>query len=310
MSRVLRKIIQIKASDSPNVALGLKQQAMGEEPTGEVLVPGVLTWNEYMERMKTWTEHEKIVGVHAEFDDSPDKRMFPPAWLIESNKAAKRLKDTNQQLRAKALGIDPAEGGDDTCFSVVNPIALIKLVSKKTPDTSDIPNEVIALSKAYAISHEFIMFDRGGGGHQHACELRKRGYDVKTVGFGESAAPEQVPWMKGFDEKVHHREEQFVYKNRRAQMYHQLRLKLDPARGDSIFAIPEEYNELLRQMALIPLQYNEEGGIWLPPKRKRDSSDTRLTLTEMLGRSPDELDSLVVAVYAMAQPSVGLGTMF
>ena len=49
----------------------------------------------------------------------------------------------------------------------------------------------------------------------------------------------------------------------------------------------------------MPLDYDEEGTMYVRPKTKRDDKDTRETLTELIGCSPDELDALVLGVYAL-----------
>ena len=93
-------------------------------------------------------------------------------------------------------------------------------------------------------------------------------------------------------------ETRYAYKNRRAEMYGELRVLLDPSRGTG-FGLPSEYAELHRQLAPLPLLYDPEGRLYLPPKDKRSSTSTELTIKEILGCSPDEADSLVLAVYGM-----------
>jgi hypothetical protein len=42
MAKYFRRVIRIKAEDSPNVRYALAQIAAGKKPTGEVILPGVL----------------------------------------------------------------------------------------------------------------------------------------------------------------------------------------------------------------------------------------------------------------------------
>jgi hypothetical protein len=68
------------------------------------------------------------------------------------------------------------------------------------------------------------------------------------------------------------------------------------------FAIPEHLLELRHQLAVIPKLYDEEGKLYLPPKDRKFGDQPNLnkkTLVELMGRSPDEADSLVLAVHGM-----------
>ena len=51
-------------------------------------------------------------------------------------------------------------------------------------------------------------------------------------------------------------------------------------------------------MAPIPKLYDGEGRLYLPPKGKVEGS-TIVCLKDLIGRSPDDFDSLCLAVYAM-----------
>ena len=44
-----------------------------------------------------------------------------------------------------------------------------------------------------------------------------------------------------------------------------------------------------------------EGKIVLPPKYKKDRNSTQVTLTELIGHSPDEADALALAVYGLTK---------
>src|SRR5262249_6855588 len=100
-------------------------------------------------------------------------------------------------------------------------------------------------------------------------------------------------------------EDRLAYVTLRDQMYGELRLLLDPE-GDPLtseretFAIQAEYAELRRQLAPIPLTYDCEGRLKLPPKRKQGKGQgSSETLVGLIGCSPDQSDSLAVAVHVM-----------
>ena len=295
-----RKIIKIKAVDSPNVRLAEKQEREGKEVTNETIVPGVIDYTTYQNRREFWDEVRQCIGLDAEFYEGADVLMFPPAWLTKAEEYATTL---STRREGEAIGVDPAEGGDSPCWSIVDHKGLIDLISKKTSDTSTISGETIALMTKYKIKPEKVFFDRGGGGKQHADRLRAQGYNVKTVAFGESVLGSyRFHWHRTQKQRIEQEEDRYVYKNRRAQMYGILRELLDPI-NEQQFGISEKFVELRRQLAPIPLTTDQEGRLYLLPKDAPPRSDgaksTAQTLKKLLGCSPDEADSLVLAVYGM-----------
>jgi hypothetical protein len=289
-----RKVIRIKAEDSPNVRLGLAQQRAGKEPTDEIIVPGVLPWSEYQKRRMLWDKIQQCVSLDADFYEGAEVKLYPPEWLNRSEQEALRL---SQRRRGKYLGIDSAEGGDNTAFCVIDDDGVVELVSLKTPDTSVIVGRALALMHKHNIPPERVLLDAGGGGKVHADRMRARGYNVRTVAFGESATPaiQRRGVVAPKDKRISDAETRYVYKNRRAEMYGLLRESLNPDVNAKVFAIPAQYAELRQQLAPIPLLYDPEGRLYLPPKRKRDATDKRITMIDLIGHSPDEADALVLA---------------
>lgn len=292
--------------------LGLLQEKAGIMTTDEILVPGILTYAEYKHRMATWSPMRICVGINAEFYAGPDELLFPPAWLDRAEQLAFALR--GKPRKGKAIGIDPAEGGDKTAMSCVDEYGLIEQVSKKTPDTSVIAGEAIAFMNKHQVPAHNVVFDRGGGGKQIADLLRSmrtpanpQGYQVRTVAFGEGVVLEPRRGLRPMEEKKEQREEHYAYKNRRAQMYGELSLLLDPSMvGTKVegivcqgFAIPAEYAELRFQMDPIPKKYGKEGQLELLPKQNPTDPDDPRTLVSLIGHSPDETDSLVLAVHGM-----------
>jgi hypothetical protein len=328
MPRFVRKIIRITAEDSPNVRLGLQQRAAGMTPTGETLLPGVLPWADYVRRTETWDEVMKCVGLRAQFYEGASVLLYPPTWLNRAEELAERIR--GRPRRGRAVGIDPAEGGDKTSMSVVDEYGLIEQLSKKTPDTSMITGEAIAFGRKWGVPPEEWVFDRGGGGKEHADRLRAQGFPVRTVSFGAAPTPPPRRSMTPFAERVDAYEDRTTYRNCRAEMYGTLRELLDPGRAqisevwraiaglagrapaDFVegFAIPREYIELRRQLAPMPLLYDQEGVMYMLSKHRKDDKSKEKTLVDLLGCSPDEADSLVIAVYGMVhkarRPTAGV----
>lgn len=300
------RVVKIKASDSPNVRWAEAEIAQGLPPSHKVLLPGVKSYADYRKHRQIWDNIRQCISLDAEFYEGAELLLYPPDWLNRAEEIARKQK--NMPRKARAMGVDPGEGAANTCWSIVDEYGLIRLISMKTPNTTIIADKTIALIKEYGLSAENVGFDRGGGGKEHADRLRSKGYDVRTIAFGEPATSvDRLQRLKyvTIDDKRHDLEGRYTFKNRRAEMYGLLRQAIDPDLGGS-FGIPEEYSELRRQMSMMPLMYDAEGRIMLPPKNKTSVDSKVLTITEMLGCSPDETDSLVLANFVMISPQTGM----
>lgn len=303
--RFHRKVIRIKAEDSPNVKLGLIQEARGETPTDEVLVPGVLTYSEYKRRRAMWDRVRQCVGLDADWYEGGELLLFPPEWLNRAEQLASSMNGAPRRGR-RTMGHDSGEGQADSAWYIVDDLGILHHESFKTPDTSMIPNHTVALMKRWDVKPEDVYLDRGGGGKEHADILRARGYNVNTVAFGETASPpRKVHNRIGQIELTDRVETRYAYKNRRAEMYGMLSERLNPANETHKhgFAIPSSCTELRRQLAPIPKWMDGEGRLFLPPKNKRpDVADSSTkTMVDLVGHSPDEADALVLAVYGLEQ---------
>jgi hypothetical protein len=270
------KVIKVQAIESPNVQLALKEEKAGKKPSRRILVPGCMTIDEYRFRRKTYDPIKAAAGLDAEFYEGAEVRMFPQDWLSASQERARELE---------------GEQG------------VLEQVSLKTSNTAVIKGRTIAMMKKYDIEPNDVLFDRGGGGKEHSDYLRYSGYQVRSVGFGESptrADEYDFGWVDP-QFKKDLKESKYAYKNKRSEMYGVLRRMLDKNRamdGQQPFAIPSEYTELLRQLGPIPLEYDGEGRMVLPPKQKPHKEFKGVTLIDIIGNSPDESDSLVLAVFA------------
>lgn len=235
--------------------------------------------------------------LEGEFIEDGLGYLFPDEWLNRAERLADGL--MGKPRKARALGCDPAEGGDSSAWAIIDELGLIELLSMKTEDTNVIPSTTLMLMRKYGIPADTVVFDRGGGGKEHADRLRAMGHAVRTVAFGESVTPEPRRGHARIAERMGQREERYAYFNRRAALYGELRELLDPERNPTGFAIPGRYTELRRQLAPIPLTYDLEGRLKILPKNKRGAGGNGQSLTELIGHSPDEADSLALAIFAM-----------
>lgn len=313
-SRIYRKIIQIRATDSPNIQLAELQIAKGLKPTLEQIIPGVIDYPLYQKRRKLWDKIRQKVGLDAEFYEGAEVLLYPPDWLDRAERFA--LLDPIDRERAwpkedefgnpvkplfKTLGVDPAEGGDNTVWTVIDQLRIHHMLSMKTTDTAFIADQTVSFINEFGIKPEDVLFDRGGGGKQHVDYLRRRGYRVRSVAFGEPSSNDLVKATRNVyippKQIVEEKEVKYTFKNRRAEMYALLRYNLLDPVNEIGFAIPAKYTELRRQLSPLPLLYDPEGRIYLPPKDKPTTESKVITIREILGCSPDESDSLVLAVF-------------
>ena len=295
-----RRVIKIRAEDSPNVRFGLKQQAAGLIPTNRMVLPGVKDWATYEKNRSLWDPIKQSISLDAEFYEGSENLLFPPVWLNRAESISEQTRTMKRPFdRPKAIGVDPAEGGDSSVWTVVDEFGILTQVSKKTPDTTFITAYTIVLMREWGVEPEHVWFDLGGGGKQHVDRLRDQGYDVKGTGFGEAASSvNRFNRWRRRSERIDEAEGKVVYKNRRAELYGILRLLIDPSEEQG-FGIPAEYTELRRQLAPMPLLYDGEGKMRMLPKNKRDPKSKEMTLFELLGKSPDEADSLVLATFGL-----------
>lgn len=303
---IYSKVIRIPADRSPNVRLAQAEIAAGKKPSRRVLIPGLKTWDEYNTDLDKLDAILKTVCLEARFYVGKELRLFPPEWLTHARRLA--IKYRGKRRKAKSVGVDPAEGGDKTSLCAVDELGVVELLSLQTPDTSVIPGLVINFGQRHGIDSSCWVFDRGGGGKQHADRLRDMGFPVRTVAFGESPTHHPRPETVQYGTRVEDLEQRGAYLNRRAEMFGRLSDAMDP--GVQLedgtwtkpgFAMPGEYTPLFDQLQHFPKLYDGEGKLRLPPKHKKDAKSKEKTLTELIGHSPDEADSLALAYYGMVE---------
>ena len=299
--KLIRKVIKITAEDSPNVRLAREEVAAGLKPTGDIIVPGVQPWDDYKLARNSWDPIKQCVGLDAEFYKGADVLMYPPVKMTVAGQLAAELDRRGNRRIAKAIGCDTGEGGAETAWYAIDEFGIIHEKALRTPDTADIIGITIALLRQFGVPAEMVMFDNGGGGHQAADYLKAKGYPCRTVRFGEPVTPPLKPHsITSVKKKAEEISVRYAYKSRRVQLYHRLSLRIMEER----FAIPNSCVELRRQMKPIPLKYDDDGRMKLPPKGSDpDKKHTEKTLVELIGCSPDRLEALTIALHCMVTPT-------
>jgi hypothetical protein len=300
------------------VRLALEERASGLPVSNRVLVPGVLTWEEYQDRLLTWDKIRQCVGLEAQFYEGAEVLLFPPDWLNRAERMHEALR--GRQRRARAVGIDPGEGVEETVWTAVDEFGVLDQVAKVTPNTVVIAGDTRAFAMEHGVPAHKVMTDVGGGGKQLEDRLKDEGFPITSVAFGVAPAPEMKRGIHQLGDRKEYRERQLAYVSMRVFMYHQLSLLLELDEGfnpiGSIemdgkrlvhgFAIPKEMTELRKELAVFPKLYDKEGRMVLPPKDRPNANMTEddgasrvKTIRQMIGHSPNRADSCVVAVHAM-----------
>lgn len=322
--KYLRRVIRIRAEDSPNVRYARAEMTAGGKPSGYEPVPGVLSWELYRHRRKTWDKIRQCVGLDAQFYKGGELLLYPPDWLNLAETRWEALQQLRLKRRAKGIGCDPAEGGDSTALCAVDEHGPIELISYKTPNTRDVVRLLVAFMKKHGLyeTPERVCIDRGGGGQQHAdhmndpVELGGLGLrSIRTVGFGAPCAADPKYGTRTKKEMLNERQTRYEYLNRRAQMAGELSEWMDPGLTEDgpRFALPpdrtgEEYRLLRHEMAPIPKTYNPEGTLYLIPKHAdpKRPKETQVYLEKLIGWSPDRLDAMMLAYHAMVHDAPAL----
>ena len=234
-TRLLRNVIQIKASQSPNVRFAEAQVETGQQVTHEELIPGVVSYRDVITRRATWTPMAQAIGLDAEFYDGAEVKHYPTDRIDLSAKRA--IKNTDDI--PTSMGIDPAAGRDGSSFAICSDSKLLLLESKRTTDTQEIVDKAISHIKRYSLDASSVGIDAGGGGLQIAHQLRRKGYNIRTVNFGGAFKPPKASKLRS--KKQQEQEKAYVYVNIRAFLFHLLSLRLDVSSGFPLFDIPIKY---------------------------------------------------------------------
>lgn len=298
------RVLRIKATDSPNVRRALHEIKAGQKPSHKEIIPGVLTYSEYLERQRFFDDQHRCVSLEAQWYKGKELYLFPDEWLDHAENQYLEEAESLGKRQALVLACDSAAGGDNTCWTWGDAHGPMDQLSMKTKDTNVVFAKSIELIEDLQIEPENVYFDVGGGGQQHVDRLRQttrrskmnRKYDCQLLAFGAATTDSQ----KVFLPSDHRKALKYRYKNLRAEMYGRasewMNLEADHVKT---LLIPPKLKELRRQLSKMPLKYDAEGKRYLPPKNPKEGNSKEPSLSQLIGCSPDEADSFVMFVHGI-----------
>lgn len=174
-------------------------------------------------------------------------------------------------FRQRILAIDFAAQGNDSCVATIldrvsaQHWEVVEMVKWDQPDTTQSVGKIIHLIGTH--KPDITILDVGGMGHNVHCDLTNAGQKVFRF---DGAGKEGVDQMA---------------LNMRADGYWILKEWF----SHGFLKIKEEHREVLRQLEKIKVKFRVDG------KRQLES---KVDMKAELGYSPDEADSVMMAVYA------------
>ncbi len=183
-SRYWRKVIHVDGLDSPNVRAGMEHKRLGRPGPPPTLIPGVLSYADYIFRDSQWDGYNKMTRLHGLFHQGEDAQLFPWAWIERAAAAWEEIKGLRRG--PFALGIDTASGGrDNAAFVVLDHLGIVEIVVTDGKDT-----KLYAMTKRlmakYHISPRMVAV-RGGRQGDHRGPAGTRGR--RSVAFPSHRRP-------------------------------------------------------------------------------------------------------------------------
>lgn len=225
------------------------------------------------QRARQWRPDSAIYAnrVLGEFHASDEDAVIPLAWL---EAAIERWHEWDRSGRPPVggpcwAGVDVGRGGDETVVAMLDGCVLTSLAAHRRRDTMATVAMVQALDGRAVID----VVGLGAGVFDRLREVGAR--PLAYVGSG----------------RVHVRDRsgKFGFANCRAAAYWRVRELLDPAFG-AVVALPPD--DLMVSDLTTPT-WDVQSGV--PPKIK---IETKESVVERLGRSPDRGDAVVMALWA------------
>ncbi len=258
-------------SDGPDTPNGWSKMSINVFDTpnlieGKVVNPNLPTkeWVEFMKKEYGEDSPEYKAKVMAEFPDQDEKALIPLSLIEKAvTRAAGEVKGLEN---VKALGIDPAgEGADFTTAYLLDGPSAKCVLWKQTGTTDDFVKVLDPIIKKHNVQR--IGIEQGGGYHIALRDaLRKLKHSVTEVNF--ESAPNDIT----------------KFYNYKMQVAWSLKERFE---SKNICLDKDDY--LQRELSNLRTEVVSHRGF---PVSKLEEKNK---MKQRLGRSPDKLDSLLVA---------------
>lgn len=278
-----------------------------QEPSSRTFIPMRLEDNTYLNktdyssRLAQLPEPLRSIlmlgDFSVDFEQSDLFQVIPTSWVKAAQKRWTKLRTqilaTHPQT---AIGVDPFWGGTDRAIIapvygssfVDNLIAVNKIDLEDIDIESTMVGEAIADTVKKHLEHLSVpvRIDVTGVGAATYEACKNLGLNAIAVNFAEAA-------LDHYGERVTDRTGCLRFKNRRAQMFWQLRELLDPNQKDSQFICLPPDEELEEELTAYHYRKSTGGG---------NSTDTEIILEpkdlikSKIKRSPDKADAVAIAL--------------
>jgi len=257
-----RRLITIAGTDCLNVV------------EGQIILEGQIT----RQRLAAIMAHpdpdwRRVMGEGKFPREDRERQLIMPSWLH------RHWQVWHKNIEVECFGLDVGDSadGDPSCLAAGGEQGLCRLHIRKEKNTMGTVGWVLGVArKKHGIDltrgENFVCVDADGIGKGVADRLEEEG--VKVIShFGESSP-----------------EEKQMFKNKRAETWGNLALRLDPEGpwGHTPWAVPRDELLLEDMTAQEKMQGSDPFRFKLLPKDTRDGTES---LKKKIGRSPDRGDA-------------------
>ena len=235
-------------------------------------IPGLATKAWVAERKEEWgeTDPRYIARVLGLFPDSSDFVLIKPSWRKQIL--------IKKELRRKGklyMGVDIARYGKDrTSYCIRDDRCMRHQFSYNGHSLMKTVGIIQHLMEEYGICASEIFIDDTGLGGGVTDRLFELGIQINPLNFAAlGAEPEK-------------------FTNVRAEMYWNMKDRMDPNSKTDPFYIPKQFNRTLKQATWTK---------WEPSSDNRIKLESKDKVTKIVGHSPDDADALALTFAPRAE---------
>lgn len=266
---------------------GFEQWRHRHVTVGDAVEAGRISAEWAEDRRRQWGEGSALYAnrVLGQFATSDEDAVIPLAWIEAAQRRWDDAHPHDDLGPVSHLGVDPSRFGEDrTVLAHRHGPVVSQLDRYDHTDTGEIAGAVEVVLRAH--QRAVAIIDMGGGWGAGAYDSLKERYRQRLVGFQPAGRT-----------TLRDRSGELEFANVRAAAWWGLRDRLDPETGSEIQLPPDD---LLTGDLTAPTWKMTAGG-----KIQVESKDS---IRERLGRSPDDGDAVVMAFYPVQRGPATIST--